>query len=702
MDTSRDGTLNAATLSNGAISHVVNNNALNNAMNTTAVSALDVFSPEKIIKTLQEKDDCSDDLAEIIKTTQSLQLKKLANIFLKVQNFEIERIIELTVSKTRMHRFNSTFLVLSLIKSNYLNSKMLDRIEILFQSVFVSRFRDVDPSIRAMCVQFLSEWIYASSALRSMDYLKYIGWALNDRNDSVRKKAVKLFLKISKFCKPKASPGDIANPVEKFVEKYKSRLVEIALHDCNSNIQKECCKAILSIFLKNEQIFTSEEILSVISSDDACSDLKFLVLKKLCPEGIWELEGLHGILTQTKSHVFKNLKLSDSDTESFILNICEFIKSRSTCCENDHVCFLDILAVMNFNIDPAIFLDLLEVVKDSSKNIGLVIQALCAVSSFSSFPGSTFKILEYLRKLVEHNDSFIDKFAELLKKLEDVYSLQVETIVSELKTKYLFPLIKFFDISGLVDHSSSPIAKCYAALWKILQEDYEWIKRLEFVSEQKESSMADTKVLGNNADCLHSTDCFLELVDFIVFFHSKLPDNAYSAAEPVDPSSCSKILFDKLIAFVAKNFYFNNQESCVRLFKLISIGQFTHFSKCLFEHCSEELLVVFVDSLKDVRPLVCGYFEYLEDQGSKKYPEISKRLAAKVGKSEKDRYFFNPIRRLVSRADLLDSVLVSFVPCLNINECIVLENLAPKSKFKTQVLRKCKSSKGAEENITFI
>ncbi|ELA41240.1 uncharacterized protein VICG_01729 [Vittaforma corneae ATCC 50505] len=703
MDTSHDRTLNATALNNNVVaSNISNNTLLNNGMNTTAVSALEVFSPEKIIKTLQEKEDCSDDLVEIIRTTQSLQLKKLANIFLKVQNFEIERIIELTVSKTRLHRFNSTFLVLSLIKSSYLSSKMLDKIEILFQSVFISRFRDIDPSIRAMCVQFLSEWICASNALRNMDYLKYIGWSLNDRNDSVRRKAVKSFLKISKFCKPKANFSDAVNPVERFVEKYKSRLVEVALQDCNPNIQKECCRAILSIFLKNEQVFATEEILAIISNDDSCNDLKFLALKKLCPEGIWELDSLHNILKQTKSHVFKNLKLSDSDVESFILNICEFIRNRSACCDNNHVCFLDILTAMSFNTDPIIFLDLFEVVKDNSNNIRLVVQALCSVSSFANFPGSTFKILEYLRKMAENNDSFIDKFAELLKKLEDIYSLQVETIISELKTKYVFPLIKFFDISSSVDQSSSPIVKCYATLWKILQEDYEWVKNLEFGNKQDGASIIDTDIFENSTHGSCAVDNFLELVDFVVFFHSKLPEEPYSATEPTDPVSCSKILFDKLISYISANFHFNDQESCIRLFKLISIGQFAQYSKRLFDHCSEELLLTFTDNLKDIKPLVCGYFEYLEDRNSKKYPEVSRKLAAKINRNEKDRYFFNPIRKLVSRIDLLDNILINFVPCLSVNECIVLENLAPKSKFKTQALRKCRSSKGTEENITFI
>lgn len=641
------------------------------------VSALEVFSPEKIIKTLQEKEDCSEDLIEIIKTTRPLQLKKLSNIFLKIQNFDVEKIIELTVTKTRIHRFNATYLVFSLIKSSFLNSKMLDRVEILFQSVYISRFKDIDPSIRAMCVQFLSEWAYASSALRNPEYLKYIGWALNDRNDSVRRRAVRSFIKLSKFCK-----SNNQTSVEKLVEKYKARLIEISLLDCNTNIQKDACKAILSIFFKNETIFNNDEILSVISNDDNISDVKHIALKKICPEGIWDLDTLHTVLEKTKPFVFKNLKLTTNDIESFILNICEFIKNRSNCCNKDHICFLDILPVFDIDIDPEIFINLLETVKDNNNNIKLVVNALSSVSSFSKFPGSTFKVLEYLRKLIKNNGIFINEFTVLLKKLEDIYSLQVEAIISELKDNYPYPLIKFFDISNDITNSNmSSIVKCYSALWKILKEDYEWVNNIEFNEE------------GN-------IQHYLELIDFIVFFNSKLPN--YSSNESKDPFSCSKVIFDKLIDFITKNFHFNDQESCIRLYKLISIGQFTYSAKLLFENCSEELLSFFIDDSKEIRPLVLGYLEFLEDQKIKKYPEFSKKLALKINKNESDRYFFGPIRRLVTRTDLLDSVLLNFVPCFNINECIVLENLAPKSKFKTQLLKKCKSSKANVENVTFI
>lgn len=703
-------------------------------INNPNISVLDVYSPEKIIKTLQEKDDCTEDLIEIIKTTTHQQLKKLANIFLSVENFEIEKIIELTVSKMRMHRFNSTFLVFTMIKSIYLDSKQVDRTEALFQSVFIARFRDVDPSIRAMCVQFLCEWVCSSKALRNAEYIKYIGWSLNDKNDSVRRKAVRSVFKMARFCKPNARAPDENKAVILFVEKFSKRLLEIATKDCNLNIQKECSKTILAIYLKNESLFGTENILSVISNDQERTEMKHLVMKRLCPEGIWDLETLHEILMKSKPHVFKNMRLSPEDVNSLVINMTEFIKNKSRCCDSDSLCLFGILNVMEFESDPQVFIDLLEAVKDNGKNIKMAVSALSKVSSYSQYPGSTFRILDHLRKLIQTEDSFIVEFVELLRKLEEDFSLQVEAIISEIKDKYTLPVVKYFDISDSIGPDASALIKCYTALWKILKEDYEWIENINFHNDTTSINNTNISNINNNninisnidymvenqtnnqsnmkiTDSQMISDDMIELMDFAMFFHSKT-DNRPPIDKAVDPFSSSKILFEKLISFISKNFTFDSEEKCIRLFKMISIGQFTYSAKVLFEYCSEETLKSFIAQSKDIKPLLLGYLEYLQDtrinkkemnsNGVKNHSELSKQIALKVDRNEKDRQFFTLLKRLVDRTDLLDTVLINFIVCLNINECIVLENIAPKSKFKSQLLRKCKISKTEQENITFI
>ncbi|NXU23523.1 STAG3 protein, partial [Thalassarche chlororhynchos] len=52
----------------------------------------------------------------------------------------------------------------------------------VFKGVFVHRYRDVVPEIRAICMEELGTWMrsYAASFLTD-GYLKYIGWTLHDK-----------------------------------------------------------------------------------------------------------------------------------------------------------------------------------------------------------------------------------------------------------------------------------------------------------------------------------------------------------------------------------------------------------------------------------------------------------------------------------------------------------------------------------------
>lgn len=49
-------------------------------------------------------------------------------------------------------------------------------------SLFVHRYRDIDPNIRMSCIESLGVWILSYPSLFLQDlYLKYLGWTLNDK-----------------------------------------------------------------------------------------------------------------------------------------------------------------------------------------------------------------------------------------------------------------------------------------------------------------------------------------------------------------------------------------------------------------------------------------------------------------------------------------------------------------------------------------
>ncbi|KAG9348971.1 hypothetical protein JZ751_029288 [Albula glossodonta] len=61
----------------------------------------------------------------------------------------------------------------------------------LFKGVFLKRYRDVIPEIRAICMEELGIWMRLySSVFLNDSYLKYLGWMLHDKQPDVRLKCV--------------------------------------------------------------------------------------------------------------------------------------------------------------------------------------------------------------------------------------------------------------------------------------------------------------------------------------------------------------------------------------------------------------------------------------------------------------------------------------------------------------------------------
>lgn len=686
-----------------------------------STAMLSIYTPEKIIEELELKEDCTKDIIELIQSTPHSMLGKLKKVFLYLTNFKIEELLELTQSKRRTYRYTSTYLIFSKMR---VMSKDFDQIEALYNSVFVIRFRDVDPLIRSMCIDFIVQWILESEALRKLEFLKYVGWALNDRNDVVRRKAIRSFaILATKTFKGRNKIKDEEGRIEiqRFFEKYRNRLLEIAEADSNINLQKDCTKTILSIFIRNSEVFSREQIIDVIGLVDSVDTYKQQALTKLCPEGIWDLEELHNILKISKSFIFKNLKLNYEDMVSFVDNLCEFVSNQSSCCDNSYLCLLEILKEIDLCINPKCYTNLFKIIKDNMKNVIKVIQGLNVIKTFKEYPGETYELIEvlsnyvfesFINKIEEPNVSgeelnsingekekleveCITEFVKFLKNMNEDYAIQVSKTIEILKNKYPYIVIKCFDISDSIEKVHEPILICYAFLWKMLKNDFQWIKDVEFVDDSQISH-------------------YLEVVEFLEFFYAHSDNNETEVLEPWDVKSATKIISSKLYSLIYKNFYFENQESCLHLYKLILKGLFINESYRLFLHCSINQLNFFIENSSSIKHIACGYFEvFLKDPKSipsgfnlKGLLSLSKSVAGKILKSKRTdiSYVFPYIKKLVARKELLDSVLIHFIPILDVNECIVLEGLANKSKFKSLCLRKCKApiSIKAEENITFI
>ncbi|KAI9463987.1 hypothetical protein BJY52DRAFT_1115027 [Lactarius psammicola] len=134
----------------------------------------------------------------------------------------------------------------------------------LVDSVFVNRYRDLDPSIRAECVRSIGLWFkkYPGHFLDGT-YLRYVGWVLSDSNTQVRLEAVKSLSGVYE------NP-DYIGSVQTFTERFKPRLVEMAARDTELAVRVAVIGILGAIdahqLLEDEQ---REELCILVFDEDA-------------------------------------------------------------------------------------------------------------------------------------------------------------------------------------------------------------------------------------------------------------------------------------------------------------------------------------------------------------------------------------------------------------------------------------------------
>jgi len=100
-----------------------------------------------------------------------------------------------------------------------------------FDTVFVHRYRDVDPKIRTDCVEALGQWVIILPAIfLEGAYLRYLGWMLSDISAPTRHEAVKQLEKILKNTEKIAG-------IREFVERFRARIVEMAARDSETGVR---------------------------------------------------------------------------------------------------------------------------------------------------------------------------------------------------------------------------------------------------------------------------------------------------------------------------------------------------------------------------------------------------------------------------------------------------------------------------------
>ncbi|KOS19646.1 Cohesin subunit psc3 [Escovopsis weberi] len=108
-----------------------------------------------------------------------------------------------------------------------------------FETVFVHRYRDIDPKIRVECVEALGAWIWnLPTMFMEPGYLRYLGWMLSDTNPTTRQEVLKQLLKVFKRD---------AERLGHFIDRFRPRLIEMATLDSEVSVRAAAISVIDSL-----------------------------------------------------------------------------------------------------------------------------------------------------------------------------------------------------------------------------------------------------------------------------------------------------------------------------------------------------------------------------------------------------------------------------------------------------------------------
>lgn len=128
-----------------------------------------------------------------------------------------------------------------------------EHISDFFETVFVHRYRDIDPKIRTECVEALGSWIWhLPTMFMEPEYLRYLGWMLSDVVPQTRQEVLKQLARIFKRD---------AEKLGHFVDRFRPRLVEIATKDADTSVRVAAIS--VAQILKDTGMLDPEELDSI-------------------------------------------------------------------------------------------------------------------------------------------------------------------------------------------------------------------------------------------------------------------------------------------------------------------------------------------------------------------------------------------------------------------------------------------------------
>ncbi|PKS05250.1 hypothetical protein jhhlp_008621 [Lomentospora prolificans] len=143
---------------------------------------------------------------------------------------------QLQVSKRGKNKAKTQEMQKALDEANNYREICGNYIRDFFDTVFVHRYRDIDPKIRTECVEALGYWIWElPTVFMEPEYLRYLGWMLTDVMHSTRHEVLKQLTRMFKRD---------ASQLGHFIDRFRPRLVEIATKDADVSVRVSAISAI--------------------------------------------------------------------------------------------------------------------------------------------------------------------------------------------------------------------------------------------------------------------------------------------------------------------------------------------------------------------------------------------------------------------------------------------------------------------------
>ncbi|XP_063827988.1 cohesin subunit SA-1 [Ostrinia nubilalis] len=122
----------------------------------------------------------------------------------------------------------------------------------MFKSVFVHRYRDTLPDIRAITMAEIGIWMEKFPAHFLDDlYLKYIGWTLHDKVGEVR-------LRCLQALQPLYECEELKGKLELFTSKFKDRIVSMSL-DKETDVAVHAVRLVIAILKMHPDVLTDKD-----------------------------------------------------------------------------------------------------------------------------------------------------------------------------------------------------------------------------------------------------------------------------------------------------------------------------------------------------------------------------------------------------------------------------------------------------------